>query len=192
MQREGIGLMTNTKVLIVSNAFLKWYGKQRSQNEPITMFDTWLRTWRYHYKITDHEEHEARETILANLPDMEHAPTPTPSGQNDMFGAPSHGAYGGFPPFVRGSDTSQAAAASIMPRHGSMKRMVLDLFTKEGTRGLTDNEIELQLHLRHQSASARRRELELDDLIVRTERKRLTDSGRHARVYVLKEHHEAR
>lgn len=183
--------MTSTKVLVSTNTFLKWYNKQRHKNDPVTMMDTWLRTWRLHFDITPGQESAIRDLAMANLPhEPEGVPTPTPSGQNDMFGAPSHGAYGGFPPFVRGSDTSQAAAASIMPRHGSMKRMVLDEFIESGTEGLIDNEIEIKLRLRHQSASARRRELELDDLIVRTDRKRLTDSGRFARVYVLKEHHE--
>ena len=184
--------MTNAKVLVCTNTFLKWYNKQRHKNEPVTMMDTWLRSWRLHFDLTPGQEDAIRDLAMANLPEPDDIPTPAPSGQNDMFGAPSHGAYGGFPPYVRGSDTSQAAAASIMPRHGSMKRMVLDTFIEAGQHGLTDNELELQLHLRHQSASARRRELELDTKIVRTERKRLTDSGRHARVYVLKEHHESR
>jgi predicted transcriptional regulator len=52
-----------------------------------------------------------------------------------------------------------------------------------GRDGMTDDEIEVALGLRHQTASARRRELELMGRVFRVGT-RATRSGRQAGVYV--------
>jgi len=91
--------------------------------------------------------------------------------------------YGGRAPFVKGSETSEDAADSIESVRHSIKEKVRRFFVHSGIYGATDDEIELSLRLRHQTASARRRELELSGHIVKTGRKRPTRSGRSAGVY---------
>jgi hypothetical protein len=96
----------------------------------------------------------------------------------------SSGAYHGEPPYVAQSDTSREAAYSVAPTAASMRASVLRLFVHRGQHGATDDEIERSLGMLHQTASARRRELQLGGYIERTERRRLTSSGRSAGVYV--------
>ena len=95
--------------------------------------------------------------------------------------------YAGRPGFVRGSDTSEAAADSVADRRVSHQQKVLKYFKRVGTQGTTDDDIEVALGLRHQTASARRRELELKGLVSKTDRRRRTRSGRTAAVYVINE-----
>jgi hypothetical protein len=82
--------------------------------------------------------------------------------------------------------TSFAAAVSIEPHAGTLRAEVLSLIRDWGKFGRTDDEIEMKLGLRHQTASARRRELVLAGLIVDSGRKRATRSGRMAVVWVAK------
>lgn len=96
-----------------------------------------------------------------------------------------HIAYDGHPPHVAGSYTSKEAADKIEPRRRSMKRRIAALFESRGRHGLTDDEIEWSLGMKHQTASARRRELELEHLIEKTTKRRRTRSttGATAAVY---------
>jgi hypothetical protein len=57
--------------------------------------------------------------------------------------------------------------------------------TSQGSAGATDNEIELALRLRHQTASARRRELVQLGRVRDSLARRPTDSGRTACVWVI-------
>lgn len=86
-------------------------------------------------------------------------------------------------PYVKGSATSKAAAdsASVADR-----QRVLDYIISRRDEGATDYELERDLNLKHQTASARRRGLEQAGLIVKTNATRKTDSGRQAGVYVCK------
>jgi len=77
--------------------------------------------------------------------------------------------------------TSTAAAKSIKPAIGKIKRQVLRFIRDQG--GATCDEVEQYLDLRHQTASARIRELSVAGLIVANGEKRKTRSGRAALVW---------
>lgn len=96
-------------------------------------------------------------------------------------------AYPGGAPFVKGSSTSKAAADSIDGATKTIQRQVERYIREQGVNGATDDEIESRLNLRHQTASARRRELVLLEVIVDSERTRKTRSGRKATVWVIKQ-----
>lgn len=83
-----------------------------------------------------------------------------------------------------GGDTSLAAAESIAPSADSI-RAKIKAFIAAQAQGATCDEIELSLDLRHQTASARVRELVLFKEIKDSGDRRETRSGRGARVYVL-------
>lgn len=89
--------------------------------------------------------------------------------------------YNGEPPFVAESSTSKAAADEMKPTAGTLRSRVLEYVLKHGDA--TDDEIEQGLDLRHQTASARRRELVLGGQLVDTGRRRQTRSGRSATVW---------
>jgi hypothetical protein len=93
--------------------------------------------------------------------------------------------YPATPGYVSGSETSKAAATFIEPSAGTVRAWVLKEIRKAGKRGLTCEETERRCKLRHQSASARIRELVLDGLveIIGT---RENESGVRARVYVAR------
>jgi predicted transcriptional regulator len=87
------------------------------------------------------------------------------------------------PGFVQGSDTSEDAADSLDDRTlGRLRRLVLDRVSGSPS-GATCDEIEVALELRHQTASARLRELQLMGWVETSNEKRLTRSGRMAHVY---------
>jgi len=90
--------------------------------------------------------------------------------------------FGGTPPHVKKSDTSKDAAESMVPHVGRLQGVILDHVRRSPT-GFTCDEIEIITGLRHQSASARVRELFLKGMI-RRDGKRKTSSGRQAHVYV--------
>lgn len=92
--------------------------------------------------------------------------------------------YDGTPPHENVS-TSLAAGESMLPTVATLQRKVYDAIRWSGDRGLTDDEIEEMLELRHQTASARRRELFLKGLIVNDGETRATSSGRQAKVWVI-------
>ena len=91
--------------------------------------------------------------------------------------------YPATPGYVRTSRTSCAAAKFAEPSAGTVRAWVLREIRKSGKRGRTCEQIERLCSLRHQSASARIRELVLDGLveIIGT---RENESGVRARVYV--------
>ena len=84
-------------------------------------------------------------------------------------------------PYVRGSDTSKAAA-DHMRRHVETIRAAVLHFIQEGAA--TCDEVEEGLTLSHQTASARLRDLVLMGKIKDSGARRPTRSGRAARVYV--------
>jgi len=100
--------------------------------------------------------------------------------QPDLFDG-----YPDRPGHVRGSDTSRAAADSFGDDDLSrQKRLIMGRFETKPD-GLTCDEIEVVLGFRHQTASARIRELVLTGFLLDTGRRRHTRSGRPARVYAV-------
>lgn len=92
--------------------------------------------------------------------------------------------YGGLPPHVKGSDTSLAAAKSQLPGAANMRNRVLVYIRAARGMGMTCDECEEQMAGRHQSISARVRELVLLKKIRDSGHRRKTRSGRQARIYV--------
>lgn len=101
--------------------------------------------------------------------------------QASLFGDDS---YPQRPGYVAGSDTSEGAAGSfdsaVLQR---LRGMVFALVKQRARFGATCDEVEIELQLRHQTASARLRELVLAGAIEDTGRRRDTRSHRKARVY---------
>lgn len=92
--------------------------------------------------------------------------------------------YDGTPPHEAPS-TSQAAAVSMKPAANRLQRQVEAVIGSTGPRGATDDELEVLTGLKHQTVSARRRELYLLGRI-RSIGERPTRSGRKAKVWVLR------
>ena len=83
--------------------------------------------------------------------------------------------------------TSIAAAEKAEPNAGTDAQRVLDYF-RDGyafSTGATDDEIEIALEMRHQTASARRRGLVLTGWLRDSGKKRPTRSDTMAIVWVL-------
>lgn len=93
--------------------------------------------------------------------------------------------YPDDPGHAKGSKTSKAAAESMKEKAPTLRAKVLDFIKKQRWRGATDDEIEVALDMRHQTASARRRELVLAGLVRATDMKRKTRSGRSATVWAV-------
>ncbi len=89
-------------------------------------------------------------------------------------------------PYVPGSETSKAAADSQRGKLPAKRQRVLDEIRAAAWDGLTDDEIEHRTGYRHQTASARRRELVLAGLVFDSKRRRWTSSGRQATVWVAR------
>lgn len=108
--------------------------------------------------------------------------------QRDLFDKLRPDPYGGRAPSVN-TDTSRDAAASIQAVLGPLQLRVLRYIASCGKTGTTCDAAEAALSMRHQTCSARIRELALKDRIVDSGERRRTRSGRTAIVYVLPEHH---
>jgi predicted transcriptional regulator len=89
-----------------------------------------------------------------------------------------------FPPFVMDSETSRDAAESMISHSPGLRHLIAAEFLRAGVRGFTNDELEAKLGIKHQTLSARVRELVLDRTVMETERTRLTRSGRKAVVKV--------
>ena len=85
--------------------------------------------------------------------------------------------------FVSGSDTSKAAAESMRKSAGSIRLLILSHLTIMRDVGATCDQIERALGLRHQTASARLRELAMQRRIVDSGERRIASSGRKAAVW---------
>jgi predicted transcriptional regulator len=89
----------------------------------------------------------------------------------------------GPPPAARNSDTSVAAAESVAAHTPRLRGMVLEVIRAAG--GLTCDEVEERLDLKHQTVSARVHELMKLGQIVDGGRRK-TRSGRAATVWVAR------
>ena len=83
----------------------------------------------------------------------------------------------------KGNQESVAAFNVVKPVTRSMRKLILKEF-EQNPEGLTCDEIEAKLGLKHQTASARLRELVDGSELVRTTEKRPTRSGCNAAVYM--------
>jgi hypothetical protein len=93
--------------------------------------------------------------------------------------------YPDRPGFVAGNDTSLGASLSLDDESLSrLRRRVYFMIARRKLHGATCDEVEVVLELRHQTASARIRELVLTDFVFDSGIRRLTRSGRYARVYI--------
>jgi hypothetical protein len=93
--------------------------------------------------------------------------------------------YPSRPGFVAGSDTSLGASLSLDDESLSrLRRRIYFMIARRELYGATCDEVEEILELRHQTASARIRELVLGGFIFDSGQRRLTRSERYARVYI--------
>lgn len=92
--------------------------------------------------------------------------------------------YPDQPGYERESVTSKAAARSVTDIQGTLQERAFAYILDAGDRGLTCDELEQLTEWRHQTASARIRELVLKNWIVDSGRQRQTSSGRKASVWV--------
>ena len=89
-------------------------------------------------------------------------------------------------PYVKGSDTSREAAQSLPePALARLEARVMGLIALAGPFGRTDDELEVETGLSHQTVSARRRGLVQKRLVVYNGLRRVTRSGRKATVWIL-------
>lgn len=88
------------------------------------------------------------------------------------------------PPYVRRSKTSRDAAISVIPVVRGIQAQLLDCIRKQGAHGITDDEMEQLLGLKHQTVSAQRRQLVKQGYIHDSGKTRPTRSGRRATVWV--------
>lgn len=91
--------------------------------------------------------------------------------------------YGGLPPHVH-QDTSVAAAISILEHAENLRARIYRFIKRTDRHGATDDELEIASSQRHQTVSARRRELVLMNAIEDSGQRRQTRSGRNAIVWV--------
>lgn len=104
----------------------------------------------------------------------------------DLLGDTPYSLYGGEPPAVRHSDTSQSAAEQIRPSVGSLHKEIIGFLSGRGD-GATDDEMQREMPMAPNTQRPRRRELELAGRLVDSGERRPTKSGRKATVWVLKE-----
>jgi len=95
---------------------------------------------------------------------------------------PQQPVYPDAPGFVRGSDTSEAAAKSISPKARSILHDRICKLVAAFYHGLTSEEVQIALDLTHQNCSARTTELVQMGRLVDCGERRRTSSGRSARV----------
>lgn len=89
-------------------------------------------------------------------------------------------------PYVKYSPTSRAAAAEGVERAETARERVYDWIARRGGAGATDDEIEAALGMRHQTASARRRELVLAGRVFDSGCTRPTRSGAGAAIWLVR------
>ncbi len=113
--------------------------------------------------------------------------TANQAGQVDMFkGAPRQLVPGAdvCAPFHRGAEPSVMARESLSEGKLSAQRQrIVEAVRNAGEKGITCDQLELQLNESHQSTSARCRELTLLHQIHHTEAKAKTRTGRMAWLY---------
>ena len=84
-------------------------------------------------------------------------------------------------------ETSRQARDSRAEYAEEVRDRILDHFRRRRTYGSTDDELEVTLHLLHQTASSARRWLVMAGLIAETDGRRKTRTGRNAVVWKLQQ-----
>ncbi len=92
------------------------------------------------------------------------------------------GVYGGSPPH-NWQDTSVAAASAILEASDSLRGRVYRLI-KSWPGGGTDEQVQLELEMRVQTETARRRELVLMGVVIDSGYRQTLTSGRQGIVWV--------
>jgi len=87
-------------------------------------------------------------------------------------------------PFVAGSDTSIEAANRVRPMAAAMREEIFFNIGNKGALGATCDEIEVELNFKHQTASARIRDLVKAGRLKDSGKRRPTRSGANAVVWV--------
>jgi hypothetical protein len=95
-----------------------------------------------------------------------------------------HEPYGGDPPSVSHSETSQAAARQIKKRVGPLHLVIIKFLT-DNPHGATDEEMQIRIPMPANTERPRRRELELLGRVADSGRRKLTSTGRMAVVWAL-------
>jgi hypothetical protein len=90
----------------------------------------------------------------------------------------------GAAPFVKGSDTSEAAAESIEPVAETLAWYVLEYVRVRAGYGATRDEVSRELDIPISTVNPRMRELVLKGFVKDSGRRRKTVSGRQAAVMV--------
>ena len=88
-------------------------------------------------------------------------------------------------PYVRGSDTSRAAAESMEDELGRLEMLVFDLIRRSGETGRTRDELEVETGMSHQTITARARALIQKGRVRDSGLRRRTRSDRWAEVLIL-------
>jgi hypothetical protein len=91
-----------------------------------------------------------------------------------------------MPLWIKGSETSRAAAVSVAPRLNELQGVVMSYIAGRGSRGATDEEITRDLKMNPSTARPRRIELVEMGKIRSSGRTRPTVSGRSATVWVAR------
>lgn len=86
--------------------------------------------------------------------------------------------------FHGGDECSEEANESIHPDKSRLRNQILQWLKDRGATGGTSDEIEVALEMRHQTVSARLRELVQMKLAIKTAERRQTRSGRNAWVII--------
>lgn len=81
------------------------------------------------------------------------------------------------------SKTSRDAAEKVLPKTGTMRRAIYNAIAEHG--GLADFELEAILHGKHQSVSAGRRSLVIDNFICDSGQTRYNEGGNECTVWVI-------
>jgi hypothetical protein len=87
--------------------------------------------------------------------------------------------------YVKGSETSEAAAVAIEPHLGKLQKVVFGYLVTRGPAGATDEEIQTAMKMGPSTERPRRVELVDRGLVKDSGRTRPTAAGRRAAVWVL-------
>jgi hypothetical protein len=127
----------------------------------------------------------ARLDAQPSTPPVSSPPEPVQAPKTPVL---PHRPYAGRVGRVHGSATSAAAGESQEPTLGTKQAKVLELLRQHNRPGLTDDELEYLTGWRHQSVSARRRELVLAGLVRSSPLTKATSSGRQATIWEAVRH----
>jgi hypothetical protein len=104
--------------------------------------------------------------------------------QQSLFGDLSGAAVAETTPYVKGSETSKAAAEKAAKNKDILREKVYAFIDKQGPHGATDQEVEAGTGIPGNTVRPRRGELAKRGRVVKTDRKRPTASGSGAGVWV--------